>query len=82
MDIYAKLKEILLKEINVKQEVVDSLTPETPLSKLGLDSLDTAELVIIMEETFELQEVTQEEMMSLVTVKDVKDLIEKKRQEK
>lgn len=79
MDIYAKLKDILSKQIKKKSFDIDSVTPETPLSELGLDSLDTAELVISIEEEFDLPEFTQEEMISIVTIKDIKELIEKKR---
>jgi acyl carrier protein len=40
-----------------------------------------AELIINIEEEFNLPETTQEEMMELKTVKDVKEFIEKKRSE-
>lgn len=79
MDIYAKLKEIISTQIKKKNFDIDSVTPETRLDELGLDSLDTAELIINIEEEFNLPEITQEEMMSISTVKDVKELIEKKR---
>ena len=79
MDIYAKLKEILKSECKNKKVDLDNITPETKLDELGLDSLDTAELIINIETKFELPEFTQEEMMSIKTVQDVKELIEKKR---
>ena len=75
MDIYAKLREILCQQIKRRSFDIDAVTPETKLNQLGLDSLDTAELVINIEEEFELPEVTQEEMMSIETVKDLKELI-------
>ena len=68
MDIYAKLKEILSELVSKDSIDIDSITPETELDELGLDSLDNAQLIISIEE-----------MASIVTVKDVKDLIEKKR---
>lgn len=79
MDIYAKLREILCQQIKRRSFDIDTVTPETKLNQLGLDSLDTAELVINIEEEFELPEVTQEEMMSIETVKDLKELIERKK---
>ena len=79
MDIYAKLSEILCQQIKRRSFDIDAVTPETKLNQLGLDSLDTAELVINIEEEFELPEVTQEEMMSIETVKDLKELIERKK---
>ena len=79
MDIYAKLREILCQQIKRRSFDIDAVTPETKLDQLGLDSLDTAELVINIEEEFELPEVTQEEMMSIETVKDLKELIERKK---
>ena len=79
MDIYAKLREILCQQIKRRSFDIVAVTPETKLNQLGLDSLDTAELVINIEEEFELPEVTQEEMMSIETVKDLKELIERKK---
>ena len=79
MDIHAKLREILCQQIKRRSFDIDAVTPETKLNQLGLDSLDTAELVINIEEEFELPEVTQEEMMSIETVKDLKELIERKK---
>ena len=79
MDIYAQLKEILSELVSKDSIDIDSITPETELDELGLDSLDNAQLIISIEEAFNLPETTPEEMASIVTVKDVKDLIEKKR---
>ncbi|HIU70691.1 MAG TPA: acyl carrier protein [Candidatus Enterosoma merdigallinarum] len=79
MDIYAKLKELLSKQVRQKKFDVEKITPETRLEDLGLDSLDTAELLINIEQEFNLPEVTQDEMLDVKTVEDVKNLIEKKR---
>ena len=79
MDIYGKLKEILTKQIKRKSFDIDAVTPETSLDALGLDSLDKADLIITIEEEFELPEFSQEDMMSVETVKDIIALIEKKR---
>ena len=76
MDIYAKLKELLSAQIRKKHIDIDSVTPETRLEDLGLDSLDTAELLINIEQEFNLSQVSQEEMLDVRTVEDVKNLIE------
>ncbi len=79
MDIYAKLKELLQNQVSTKKFDIDQVTPDTKLEELGLDSLDAAELIINIEEEFNLPEVTQEEMMEIKTVQDLKELVEKKR---
>lgn len=79
MDIYAKLKELLQNQVSTKKFDIEKVTPETRLEELGLDSLDAAELIINIEEEFNLPEVTQEEMMDIKTVQDLKELVEKKR---
>ena len=78
-EIYTKLIELMKKQVKKKNFDFSQLTPETNLTKLGLDSLDTAELVINIEEEFSLPEITQDEMMELKTVKDVHDLVENKK---
>ncbi|MFA6624826.1 MAG: DUF1493 family protein [Bacilli bacterium] len=78
MDIYAKLKELVSKQVRKRKVDLDSISPDTKLEDLGLDSLDTAELLINIEQEFNI-ELTQDEMVSVQTVKDIKDLIDKKR---
>lgn len=79
-EIYSKLKTMLSKQVKKRNFDIDALTPETDLDSLGLDSLDKAELIINIEDEFNLPEVSQDEMMEIKTVKDVKDLIERKKQ--
>jgi acyl carrier protein len=78
-EIYVKLKDLLSKQVKKKTFDIDSLTPETELDTLGLDSLDKAELIINIEDEFNLPEVSQDEMMEIRTIKDVKELVERKR---
>ncbi|MCR4699311.1 MAG: acyl carrier protein [Bacilli bacterium] len=78
-EIYVKLKDLLSKQVKKKSFDIDSLTPETELDTLGLDSLDKAELIINIEDEFNLPEVSQDEMMEIRTIKDVKELVERKR---
>jgi len=52
-DIFEKVKEIIVEQLGVDQEEV---TPEASfVDDLGADSLDIVELVMAMEETFDLQ---------------------------
>lgn len=83
MDIFAKLKELIAEQTRKKKDKkgidIDKITPETALKDLGLDSLDTAVLLINIETEFKLAQTTQEEMVNVKTIQDAMDLIEKKR---
>ncbi len=83
MDIFAKLKELIAEQTRKKKDKkgidVENITPETALKDLGLDSLDTAVLLINIETEFKLAQTTQEEMVNVKTIQDAMDLIEKKR---
>ncbi len=83
MDIFAKLKELIAEQTRKKKDKkgidIDKITPETALKDLGLDSLDTAVLLINIETEFHLSQTTQEEMVNVKTIQDAMDLIEKKR---
>lgn len=72
MDIYAKLQEIVKKKLKNRD-----VKPEDSLKDLGLDSLDKADIMIRIEDEFEI-EFTESEMLSVATVEDLKVLIEKK----
>lgn len=72
MDIYAKLQEIVKKKLKNRE-----VKPEDSLKDLGLDSLDKADIMIRIEDEFEI-EFTESEMLSVATVEDLKLLIEKK----
>lgn len=63
-----------LKKVAKNKEV----TLESNLKDLGLDSLDVVELLMDLEEEFDV-EFENEEMVSLKTVKDVVETIENKR---
>ena len=64
-EIYVKLKELLNKKIKRKN--------------FDIDSLDAAELIITIEDEFNLPEVSQDEMMEIKSIKDLHDLIESKK---
>lgn len=65
MMIYEKVKEILLKELSLTEE---ELTLEKTFEELGIDSLDLVELVMEIEEAFDI---TIEEAEGLRSVADL-----------
>lgn len=70
-----RVKEIIVDQLGVSAEQV---TPEAKfVEDLGADSLDTVELVMALEEEFEV-EVPDDEAEKLQAVKDVVSFIESK----
>ena len=73
-----KVKEIICEQLGVSEEEV---TPEASfIEDLGADSLDIVELVMAMEEEFEM-EIPDEDAEKIVTVKDVIDYVKRRTQE-
>ncbi|WP_312712317.1 acyl carrier protein [Proteiniclasticum ruminis] len=68
--IFEKVKEILMKELNLSGEEV---TMEASFEALGIDSLDLVELVMQLEEEFDIN---MEEIEGMKTVEDVVRYIE------
>ena len=68
--IFEKVKEILIKELNLSGEEV---TMEASFEALGIDSLDLVELVMQLEEEFDIN---MEETEGMKTVEDVVRYIE------
>lgn len=70
-----KVMELLAKQLRID---VDTLDPETNIVEdLGADSLDIVEMLMAIEENFGIT-VSDEEAMTLKTIRDVADFIEKK----
>lgn len=72
MDVTVKLKEIVKKKLKNKE-----IRPEDSLKSLGLDSLDKADIMIRIEDEFNI-EFTEDEMSSIDTVAKLIDTIESK----
>ena len=72
MDFTAKLQEIVKKKLKNKE-----IRPEDSLKNLGLDSLDKADIMIRIEDEFNI-EFTEDEMSSIDTVAKLIDTIESK----
>ena len=69
--------DVLKNVLTEKGVDASSITEETSLSDLGLDSLDTVSALMDIEEQLGI-EFSTDEFSSAKTVKDVIDLIEKK----
>jgi len=67
--IFEKVKEVLVKELTLGE---DEITLESNFEELGIDSLDLVELVMQLEEEFDI---TIEESSELKTVQDVVEYI-------
>ncbi|KAJ7945641.1 Acyl carrier protein [Quillaja saponaria] len=74
-----KVCEIVRKQLALTPE--SELTPETKFSALGADSLDTVEIVMGLEEEFDIN-VEEESSENITTVQEAADLIEKLVQKK
>lgn len=54
---------------------VDQVTPETELKALGIDSLKALTVIFELEEAFDI-EIPNEDIPSIITVKDIVDRLE------
>ena len=75
MNVVETVKSILSKR--VKKVDIDKLKETDSLKELGLDSLDLVELMLEIEDAFNI-EFSSEEIEKLETLKEVLELINKK----
>ncbi|XP_021908955.1 acyl carrier protein 4, chloroplastic [Carica papaya] len=68
-----KVCEIVRKQLALKPEI--QLTPETKFTDLGADSLDTVEIVMGLEEEFNIN-IEEDSSQNIATVQDAANLIE------
>lgn len=78
-DVEAKVKEIIVEQLSVDPEQVT--LQASFVNDLGADSLDTVELVMALEEEFDL-EIPDEEAEKIGTVGQAIEYIKAKLQEK
>ena len=73
MDVFEKVKEIIVSELNVKPEQV---TLEANLKEdLGADSIDAVQIIMDLEDEFGIT-VDEDQAQEMLTVKGVVDSIE------
>ncbi|OGP58606.1 MAG: acyl carrier protein [Deltaproteobacteria bacterium RBG_13_49_15] len=74
MSLEDKIKKVIAEKLSVD---INDVVPEASfVDDLGADSLDLVELIMSMEEEFDI-EISDEDAEKLVTVKDVFDYIAK-----
>jgi acyl carrier protein len=74
MALFDEIKEVIVEQLNVNPEEIK--LESNFVEDLGADSLDVVELVMALEEKFEI-EIPDSEAEKIQTVKDVVDYIEK-----
>lgn len=74
MDAEAKVKTIVSQQLEV---ALDKLTMETTFEEIDADSLDIVELVMALEEEFDL-EISDQEIENIKTIGDIVRYIESK----
>jgi acyl carrier protein len=74
MALFDEVKEVIVEQLNVASEEVK---PEAKfVEDLGADSLDVVEMIMALEEKFEI-EIPDSDAEKIQTVQDVVDYIEK-----
>jgi acyl carrier protein len=78
MDVTAKVKSIIVEQLGVAE---DEIKPESAfIEDLGADSLDIVELVMAMEEEFEV-EIPDDDAENIKTVQDAINYINEHRKQ-
>lgn len=76
--VFDKIKDIIVEQLDVEE---DAVTMEASITEdLGADSLDVVDLVMSIEESFEV-EIPDEEVENIKTVGDIVKYIENKVEE-
>lgn len=73
--VFDKIREIIVEQLDVDE---DKVTPDASITEdLGADSLDVVDLVMSIEESFDI-EIPDEEVENIKTVGDIVKFIEAK----
>lgn len=74
-EVFEKVKKIVIEQLSVE---ADTITPQSNFANdLGADSLDTVELVMALEEEFDI-EIPDEAAEKITTVQEAVDYINNK----
>ncbi|MCL1851445.1 MAG: acyl carrier protein [Peptococcaceae bacterium] len=68
MDIFAKIKELVLTRFSLEDE---DISLDTTFDSLGADSLDIVDLIAEIEEEFDIAEIPEEEIKKMNSVGDM-----------
>ncbi|KAL6890192.1 hypothetical protein ACP4OV_008955 [Aristida adscensionis] len=71
-----KVMEIVKQQLALGADAAAALTAESKFSELGADSLDTVEIVMALEEEFNIN-VEEDNAQSITTIQDAAELIDK-----
>lgn len=71
---FEKVKAIIVDQLSISDE--DMITPDTTLEDLGADSLDLVEVIMAIEDEFDVQ-IKDEDLENLKSVSDLIDYISK-----
>lgn len=74
MSVLEKIKSIIAEELGVEQDTIESSSNLT--DDLGADSLDAVELIMAIEEEFDI-EIDDTAATKIKTVQDIVDYLEK-----
>ncbi|MFA6808725.1 MAG: acyl carrier protein [Eubacteriales bacterium] len=74
MDVFEKVKDIVVEQLGVDKE---ELSMETTFQSLNADSLDIVELVMALEEEFNL-DIADEEVENIKAIADIVNYINNK----
>ena len=72
--VFDRVKEIIVDDLGVDAEAV---TIDSTLEDLGADSLDAVELIMALEEEYDL-EIAEDDAKAMKSVKNIVDYIESK----
>jgi len=72
LDIFEKVRSLIVEQLDIDE---DKITPETTFEDIDADSLDVVELVMALEEEFDL-EIPDEAVENIKTVGDIINYIE------
>lgn len=72
---FEKVKKLLAEQLNISPEIIT--LKSKVIEDLGADSLDVVEMLMVLEEEFNVT-VTDEESLTMKTVGDIVNLIDKK----
>lgn len=74
-DTFERIKKIILDHTDIEENKINLNSSFS--DDLGADSLDIVEIIMALEEQFEI-EITDEEAHSLITIKDTVDFVNNK----